>query len=457
MELESNPSCEREPIHMSDTAAKVTDILSDRLGVLTTVASKERILFDIEDLYLADERCDPSHPLSSYVIAGKTELRCDASFLPGNNEWSVRYKATCVWKRKKPPHLTIFGRHMCDCSVLVRLIPGRIYEGHVVHVSPPDAALAILVVRSISLPVLIFLNRLFRNSSLEELQNCEWIQDHLNTGDKVEFKFESIERKSMHRKFYVPAFAWKSELEEQRKRAGKEQKIHADEQKVQDDSGVNGEKWHRCYSQGDNTVSIATSEVTNSKATCVGISDVGTYAETGGGTSLTEPPDKHHVDETKSVSTVEAAVPECDTPLLPYGQTKLNEYGIYSARERGHTDLSSVKSQENETKEAPTAFSQHCDMQETSHTKYDEPVADLPDIAVQGETHNLCASEHAISQPDGTHSAHGYQENMEQCLCIGFCIRRRAMLKSVFISQAPALYRMIASYRRYTPSFRTNF
>jgi hypothetical protein len=183
MELESNPSCESEPVHMSDTKARVTDILSDVLGVLTTFESEEKILFDIEELYLADERCDPSRPLRSYVTAGKTKLWCDASFLPGNNKWNIRYKATCVWKHNRPPFTKIFDRHVSSCSAAVSLIPRRTYEGRVVQVSPPNAALAILVVNNISFPVLIFLNRLFRNSSLEELQNCEWIQDHLNMGD----------------------------------------------------------------------------------------------------------------------------------------------------------------------------------------------------------------------------------------------------------------------------------
>ena len=417
MELESNPTCESEPVHMSDTTAKVTDILSDMLGVLTTVTSKERILFDIEELYLADERCDPSRPLSSYVTAGKTVLQCDASFLPGNNEWNIRYKATCVWKYKKPPFIKIFGHHLANCSASVSLIPGRIYEGRVVQVSPPNAALAILVVKNISLPVLIFLNRLFRNSSLEELQNCEWIQDHLNTGDKVEFKFEKIERKSVHRTFRVPAFAWKSESEEQRKCADEGHRRHADEQRVQHDSSVNGVKWHTCDSHGDNTVSnVATSEGTNSDVTCVGISDVGTCTETSGGTSLTEPPDKRHVDESKGVSTVGAAELVSNTPLLLYGETKLKESGIYTARERGCTNLSSVKSQESDTKVTATAFSQHCEMQEASHTKHDGLVADLPDMAIQGETHHLPVVERGIcgsateSQLDGTHSVHGISE-----------------------------------------------
>jgi len=409
MELESNPSCESETVHMSDTTAKVTDILSDVLGVLTTVASKERILFDIEELYLAGERCDPSRPLSSYVIAGKTELQCDASFLPGSNQWNIRYKATCVWKHTKPPFIKIFDRHISNCSAAVSLIPGRIYEGHIVQVSPPNAALAMLVVNNISFPVLIFLNRLYRNSSLEELQNCEWIQDHLNMGDKVEFKFENIERKSIHKKFHVPAFAWKSELEEQSKYADEEQRKRADEQKVQHYSGD---------SQGDNTVSnVATSEEANSDVTCVGIYDAGTCTETSGGTYLSEPPDKRHVDETIGVSTVGAAEPGSNTSLLLYGETKLKESGIYTGSERGTTNVLSVKSQESYTKAAAaTAFSQHCEMQEASHTKHEEPVADLPDTAVQGETHHLLAVECGIcgsaaeSQPDGTHSVHGISE-----------------------------------------------
>jgi len=408
MELESNPSCESEPIHMSDTKAKVTDILSDMLGVLTTVASEEKILFDIEELYLTDERCDPSRPLSSYVTAGKTELQCDASFLPQSNKWNIRYKATCVWKRKKPPLITIFGRHISSSSAAVSLFPDRTYESRVVQVSPPNAALAILVVNNISFPVLIFLNRLFRNSNLEDLQNCEWIQDHLNVGDKVEFIFKNIERKSVHKMFHVPTSAWKSELEEQRKRA--------DEQKAEHDCGVSGAKRCGYESQGDNTVSnVATSEGTNSNVTCVGISDVGTCTETSGGTSRTEPPDKHHVGETEDISTVGAAQPASDTSIILYEETKLKECGIYTARERGCTNLSS-KSQKNTRKAAATSFSQHREMQEASHTKHDEPVADLPDIAVQGETRHLPAMEHgvcrsaAISQLDGTHSVHGISE-----------------------------------------------
>ena len=417
MELESNPSCESEPVHMSGMKAIVTDILSDVLGVLTTVVSKERILFDVEELYLAGERCDPSRPLSSYVVAGKTELYCDASFLPGNNEWNIRYKATCVWKHEKPPFMKIFGRHISNCSATVSLIPGHLYEGHVVQVSPPNAALAICVVNSISFPVLIFLNRLFRNSSLEKLQNCEWIQDHLNTGDKVEFIFENIERKSMHKKFHAPAFAWKLELKEQRKCADEEQRKHAHEQEVQHDSCVSGVMWRRGDSQGDNAASnVATSEGTDSDVTCVGISDVGTCTETSGSTSLTEPPDKRHVDETKGVSTVGASEPASNTSLLLYEEAKLKECGIYTVRERGSTNLSSVKSQENDTKAAATAFSQHCDMQEASHTKLDEPVADLLDIAVRDETRHLPAVEHGICGPaaeshlDGTHSVHGISE-----------------------------------------------
>ena len=411
MEMDSDPR-KSEPIHMSDTKAKVTDILSDVLGVLTTDTSKEKILFDIEELYLTDERCDPSRPLSSYVTAGKTKLQCDASFLPGNNKWNIRYKATCVWKYEKPPLIKIFGRHISSCSAAVSLFPGRTYEDRVVQVSPPNAALAILVVNNVSFPVLIFLNRLFRNSSLEELQNYEWIQDHLNIGDKVEFVFENIERKSVHKKFHVPATAWKSELKEQRRYADEEQRKHADEQKTEHDSGVNGAKRCRRESQGDDAVSnVATLEGTNSDVTCVGISDVGTCTETSGSTSRTEPPDKHHVGETKDVSTVVAAESASDTSLM-----KLKECGIYTARERGCTNLSSVKSQQNDRKAAAISFSQHCEMQEASHTKHDEPVADLPDITEQGETRHLPAMEHgvcgsaAISQLDGTHSVHGISE-----------------------------------------------
>jgi hypothetical protein len=204
---------------MSDVTAKVTDILSDRLGVLTTVTSSERILFDIEEFYLADDKCDSSRPLSSYVTAGETELKCDASFLPGNNKWNIWYKATCVWKYRKPSLTQIFGHHISNCSAPGSLVPGCTYEGHVVQVSPPHAALAILTVHSMSFPVLIFVNRLFKNSSLIELENCDWIQDHLNTGDKVEFKFEKRERKSVDKKWHVAAVAWKSEMEEHREQA----------------------------------------------------------------------------------------------------------------------------------------------------------------------------------------------------------------------------------------------
>jgi hypothetical protein len=103
--------------------------------------------------------------------------------------------------------------------------------------------------------------------------------------------FETIERKSVHKKFYVPAAAWKSELEEDRKRA--------DEQKAERDGGVGGAERCRRESRGDNTVSnVATLEGTNSDVTCVCISDVGTCTETSGGTSRTEPPDKRHVGQT---------------------------------------------------------------------------------------------------------------------------------------------------------------
>jgi hypothetical protein len=266
MELKKHsPPCEDKSTHMSDVKAKVTDILSDRLGVLTTLSSNERILFDIEELYLADDKCDPSYPLSSYVRVGRTLLQCDASFLIQGNEWNIQYEATCVWSGKKPSCTKIFGPYMSNCSTAVRLVPGCVYKGHIVKVSPPITALAIAIVTDISVPVLIFLNRLFKNSRLVELPNYEWIQDHLNIGDIVEFQLEGKQKTVTHKKFHVAAFAWRTEL---RRKNGSQQNIQGDM------------KW--CNGQDDNMVSNAgTYDVTERT-----VSHVGTSAESDGSTSL---------------------------------------------------------------------------------------------------------------------------------------------------------------------------
>jgi hypothetical protein len=74
IELEGSPAYKNKPTYISDVKAKVAAILSNRLGVLTTVLFNDRFLYDIEKLILAEDKCDPSYPLSFCVSIGRTEL-----------------------------------------------------------------------------------------------------------------------------------------------------------------------------------------------------------------------------------------------------------------------------------------------------------------------------------------------------------------------------------------------
>jgi hypothetical protein len=89
------------------------------------------------------------------------------------------------------------------------MAPGCVYKGHIAKVSPPDVALAIAPVSGVSVPVLIFLNNLYKDCDLGELSNSEWIQDHLRADDVVEFEIEKRQRRSAHRNYNVAIFAWK--------------------------------------------------------------------------------------------------------------------------------------------------------------------------------------------------------------------------------------------------------
>jgi hypothetical protein len=301
--MEVEGGLDNEPTHMSYVEATVTDILSNRLGILTTVSSKERVLFDIENLYVAGERCDSSHPLSSYVTVGKTELQCNASLLQENNDWNAQYEATCVWKHEKPSFIKIFDHYMSSCSCGVSMVPGYVYKGHIAKVSPPDVALAVSTVRKISVPVLIFLNNLYEDCDLRELKKPEWIQDHLRAGDVVEFEFEKKQRRSIRRRYNVATFAWKTE---------QNMRQHVEHQQEFQSNTSSYSKMER-HSSGDVPDKPA-SDVDASEVTSNTVSHVGTYVdsctETNRTTSVTAETEilvECGTDKTKCASTCEAS------------------------------------------------------------------------------------------------------------------------------------------------------
>ncbi|PNF15433.1 hypothetical protein B7P43_G18434, partial [Cryptotermes secundus] len=288
--MEVEGSLENKHIHMSCVEAKVTDILSDRLGILTTVSSKERILFDVENLYVAGERCDPSYPLSSYVRVGTSEFQCNASLLQENNEQNVQYEATCVWHHEKPSYIKIFSHYLSSCSCRVTMVPNYIYKGHIVKVSPPDVALAVAKVSDVSVPVLIFLNNLFEDSNHRKLEKSEWIQDHLSAGDIVEFEFEKRQKRSAHRKYNVAKFAWKAEWN---------MRQHTCQQKFQSNSSSYSEVKRRCFGDADDKA------VSNA-----GTSDVDSCTETNDTTPVTIETEirvEYDIDQNKCASTSEAS------------------------------------------------------------------------------------------------------------------------------------------------------
>jgi hypothetical protein len=351
--MEIKGSLEDELTHMSCVKATVTDILSDRLGILTAVSSKERILFDTENLYVAGVRCDPFHALSSYVTVSTTEWQCDASLLQQNNEWNTRYEATCVWRCVKPSLIKIFGHCMSNCSCAVAMAPGRVYKGRIAKVSPPDVALAIATVSDVSVPVLIFLNNLYENCDLRALSNSEWIQDHLRADDVVEFEIEKRQRRSAHRKYNVAIFAWKIEWNMRQSNSSCCSKAKRPSSGNVDDEPVSN---------------AGVSEVTSNTVSHVGTSDVESC--TAPDIAQTEIQVEYDIDKNKCAFMCEASEPSSDGhPPLHGASEQLMDWKCHMSpsEDAGFADASLDNSQESIIK-AVASDSREYPRHDTAHT-----------------------------------------------------------------------------------------
>jgi hypothetical protein len=239
-----------------------------------------------------------------------------------------------------------------------------IYKGRIAKVSPPDVALAVATVSSVSVPVLIFLSNLFKDSDHRELEKSEWIQDHLSAGDIVEFEFEKIQKRSAHRKYNVATFAWKTE---------QDMRQQACQQKVQSNSSSYSEVKMRCSGDADDKpVSDAgASEVTSSIVSHVSTSDVDSCSETNDTTPVTAETEirvEHDTNENKCASTSEASEHVRDgasEQLMKCGISPL-EWSMSVSNDAYITSASLDKSQDSNVRTV-TSYSEEYTRHDTPH------------------------------------------------------------------------------------------
>ncbi|XP_067005291.2 uncharacterized protein [Anabrus simplex] len=186
--------------HIECAVGTVIEILSSSSAKLQfEFDGIQTATFITSDLFISGKRCKVKN-ISECVKCGD---KC--SFTAVRTKNSNEYTVSCVWRGGRPSVSTIFEEFIDLVPASKELPSGKLLSGSVCKLAPPRCAL-VLVDQTV--PVLLFVSSLRTKDGIY-LKRTDWIQEHLEVGDKVTFELYSF--KVFNSEFRVISYAWKGE------------------------------------------------------------------------------------------------------------------------------------------------------------------------------------------------------------------------------------------------------